>query len=104
MHQGELSNKLFNRRVLKCIAATTTAGNETGLSRYSNASPDPLKSRWRAAALPTCGLVFMFFILRCRQCLQIGCSWSPNGCTWANAGERNVNTQFSLNRLDESDL
>ncbi|XP_056878572.1 plexin-C1 isoform X1 [Takifugu flavidus] len=27
----------------------------------------------------------------CRQCLQIGCSWSPNGCTWANAGERNEN-------------
>lgn len=61
-------------------------------------------SRWRAAALPTCGLVAMFFILRCRQCLQIGCSWSPHGCTWANAGERNVNTQFSLQRLDELDL
>lgn len=34
-----------------------------------------------------------FLLLRCRRCLQVGCGWSPSGgCSWANAGERNVNT------------
>lgn len=94
LENASLSNNLFHRGVIKCVVATTAAGNETGLFRNSNAS-DPLKSRCRAPASPNCGLVIMFLILRCRQCLQMGCSWSPDGCTWANAGERNVNTVFT---------
>lgn len=56
----------------------------------NNDALDRLKSLG-GAELPY-GLIGNFLLLRCRRCLQVGCGWSPSGCSWANGGERNVNT------------
>lgn len=32
----------------------------------------------------------MFSLFRCQQCIDVGCVWSQNGCSWATAGVKNV--------------
>lgn len=63
---------------------------ETKVVLKSNDALDRLNSVG-GAHLP-CGLIDNFLLLRCRRCLQVGCGWGPSGCSWANGGERNVNT------------